>query len=83
MRLAWISVKILYGKPKKGKIMREFRKWLALILAAAFLAPGISGCKAFHKSNDNEIGNRAQVIRKKDKDPSTMSGFVGGERPTF
>ena len=63
--------------------MCEFRKWLVLILAAAFLTPGISGCKAFHKPKDNEIGNRAQVIRKKDKDPSTMSGFVGGERPSF
>lgn len=64
--------------------MHEFRKWLILFLMASFLAPGISGCKAFHGKNKNdEIGNRAQVIRKKDSDPSTMSGFVGGERPTF
>ena len=63
--------------------MRELRKWLVLILAATFLAPGISGCKAFHKPKDEGVGNRAQVIRKKDSDPSTMSGFVGGERPTF
>lgn len=63
--------------------MRELRKWIVLILAAAFLAPGISGCKAFHKPKDEGVGNRAQVIRKKDSDPSTMSGFVGGERPTF
>ena len=63
--------------------MCEFRKWLALILAAACLAPGISGCKAFRKPQNEEIGNRAQVIRKKDSDQSTVSGFVGGERPTF
>ena len=63
--------------------MCELRKWLVLILTAALLAPGITGCKAFHKPKEDEIGNRAQVIRKKDSDPSTMSGFVGGERPTF
>ena len=63
--------------------MCVFRRWLALILAAAFLAPGISGCKAFHKPQNDGLGDRTQVIRKKDKDPSTMSGFVGGERPTF
>lgn len=63
--------------------MCEFRKWLALLLAAAFLAPWISGCKAFHRPKDEGLGDRTQIIRKKDSDTSTMSGFVGGERPTF
>jgi len=63
--------------------MRGFCKWFILILAVSFLPLGMTGCKAFKGHKNEEIGNRAQVIRKKNSDSSTMAGFVGGERPSF
>ncbi len=54
------------------------------LLVLSVLFAGLSGCQALRGGKDQDsMPSRATVIKRESNDSSTVSGWVGGERPSF
>lgn len=68
-----------YGEHSMNKL-----HWgIALLLVATFLCAGPVGCKSLARKKKTEPASKSYVIKREKDDDSTMTGFVGGERPSF
>ncbi|MBQ4144336.1 MAG: hypothetical protein IJD43_12780 [Thermoguttaceae bacterium] len=54
------------------------------LLVLSLLLAGASGCQSLRGGKDPDtLPSRATVIKRESGDDSTVSGWVGGERPSF
>ncbi len=68
-----------YGERSMNKL-----HWgIVFLLAGTFLCAGPVGCKTLTRKKKTEPVSKSYVIKREKDDDSTMTGFVGGERPSF
>ncbi|MBE6429105.1 MAG: hypothetical protein E7028_11110 [Planctomycetaceae bacterium] len=63
--------------------MNKLHLGIVFLLAGTFLCAGFVGCKSLGGSRKTENPSKSRVIKREKGDESTMTGFVGGERPSF
>ncbi len=62
--------------------MQSFRFWIVLALFSVLIFSGAIGCRALGDKK-SESSSRSHVIKRSPGDESTVSGWVGGERPSY
>ncbi len=62
--------------------MQSFRFWLILAFFSVLILAGTTGCRSFGGKKE-EPTSRSHVIKRSPGDDSTVSGWVGGERPSY
>ncbi|MDO4630005.1 MAG: hypothetical protein Q4C70_12560 [Planctomycetia bacterium] len=62
--------------------MQSFRFWLVLVLFSTLIFAGPAGCRSFGGKTEGNT-SRGRVIKREPGDSNTVSGWVGGERPSY